>query len=483
MRLLYIDIDTLRADHLGCYGYHRETSPNIDRIAATGIVFERVYASDVPCLPSRTALLSGRFGIHNGVVNHGGTDADPAIDGAARGFFSRLHLDSFPNRLRERGLRTVTVSSFAHRHSAFHWYAGFDEAYNVGKWGMETAEDVYVVASDWLRRRGRADDWFLHVHLWDPHGPYRAPASYGEPFRNSPPPGWLTEEVRARHWQGCGPHSAREGRGFSPNEYDRAHYPRQPQEIADMAAVRAMFDGYDVGVLAADRCVGRLLELLGELGVESDTAIMVSADHGETLGELNVYCDHQTADEHTTHVPLVLRWPGLGHGRRRALHYQIDVTATLLELLGEKVPERWDGQSFAASLQQETDVGRDHLVVSQGAWTCQRGVRFENWMLISTLHDGYHLFDDVMLFDLASDPFEQRSVVAERPDVAVRGLALLSQWRAAMLRNAARGRDPLENVVLEGGPYHVRGELPRYLERLRATGRGELAQKLAEKYR
>jgi arylsulfatase A-like enzyme len=342
---------------------------------------------------------------------------------------------------------------------------------------------VYTVAADWLQRRGRSDDWFLHVHLWDPHAPYRAPASYGEPFKDSPPPGWLTEEVRARHWQGCGPHSARDGRGFRPNEYDRAHYPRQPQEITDMAAVRRMFDGYDVGVLAADRCVGRLLQLLAELGVDGDLGLMISADHGETLGELNIYCDHQTADEHTTHVPLVLRWPGLGTGRRRALHYQIDVTATLLELLDAKVPESWDGQSFAASLKAGADAGRDHLIVSQGAWTCQRGVRFDDWMLINTLHGGYHLFDDVMLFDLASDPFEQRNVAVERADVAARGLTLLSHWHTAMIRNAARGRDPLENVMLEGGPFHVRGELPAYLERLRATGRGELAEALAARYR
>jgi choline-sulfatase len=482
MRLLYIDIDTLRADHLGCYGYHRATSPHIDAIARDALLFENVYASDVPCLPSRTALLTGRFGIHNGVVNHGGTDADPPIDGPGRGFFSRLHLDSFPNRLRERGLRTVTISSFAHRHSAFHWHAGFDETYNVGKWGMETAEEVYGIAADWLRRHGREDNWFLHVHLWDPHTPYRTPASYGEPFRHSPPPAWLTEEVRARHWRGCGPHSAREGRGFRPNEYDRAHYPRQPQEMTDMAAVRAMFDGYDVGVLAADRCVGRLLELLADLGVESETAIMVSADHGETLGELNIYCDHQTADEHTTHVPLILRWPGLGAGRCRALHYQIDVAATLLDLLEQRVPQSWDGRSFAGSLRAGADVGRDHLIVSQGAWTCQRGVRFGDWMLISTLHGGYHLFDEVMLFDLKSDPFEQRSLADERADIAAHGLALLSQWHAVAIREAARGRDPLENVILEGGPYHVRGELPAYLERLRATGRDELAEALAKKY-
>lgn len=250
-----------------------------------------------------------------------------------------------------------------------------------------------------------------------------------------------------------------------------------------MAAVRAMFDGYDTGIRFADEYVGRLMQLLAELEVDEDTAVMISADHGETLGELNIYCDHQTADEHTSHVPLVLRWPGLGKGRYRALHYQIDVSATLLELLGQKVPDSWDGRSFATSLKSGADEGRDYLVLSQGAWTCQRGVRFDEWMLISTLHGGYHLFDDVMLFDLENDPFEQRNVASSRPDVAGRGLMLLSQWYSAVLPTAARGRDPLVNVLREGGPFHAKGHLPAYLERLRATGRADQAAALAARYR
>ena len=86
MRIIYIDIDCLRPDHLGCYGYHRDTSPTIDRLAAGGVRFENCYVPDAPCLPSRSALWSGRCGFHTGVVGHGGTAADPFVEGPTRGF-------------------------------------------------------------------------------------------------------------------------------------------------------------------------------------------------------------------------------------------------------------------------------------------------------------------------------------------------------------------------------------------------------------
>ena len=113
-------------------------------------------------------------------------------------------------------------------------------------------------------------------------------------------------------------------------------FPRQPQQISDMSQVRKMFDGYDAGVLVADEYFSKLIKDLEAFGVLDDTAIMLSFDHGETLGEPNGYGDHQTADQLITRIPMNLKWPGADHlnGKKiDAFHYQIDVSATLLELL------------------------------------------------------------------------------------------------------------------------------------------------------
>ena len=95
MRILYLDIDTLRPDHMSCYGYPRLTTPNLDRIAKEGVRFDRFYCSDAPCLPSRAALVSGMFGIHNGAVGHGGTAGDRRLIGESRGFADPTDRNNF----------------------------------------------------------------------------------------------------------------------------------------------------------------------------------------------------------------------------------------------------------------------------------------------------------------------------------------------------------------------------------------------------
>jgi arylsulfatase A-like enzyme len=290
---------------------------------------------------------------------------------------------------------------------------------------------------------------------------------------------WLTEAVRERHWARPGPHSAQEAMGFAPNENLARLFPRQPQQIDSAAAVRRMFDGYDTGVRYADDYVGRLLNQLADLGIDADTAVIISSDHGETLGELAIYCDHHTADEFTSHVPMIVRWPGLAPGRRSGLHYQIDVFATILEMAGGKASRTWDAAPFTPALHSGAPAGRDHLVLSHGAWTCQRAVRFERYLYVRTYHDGFHCFPDEQLFDLDADPHEQIDLAFTAPRRLAQCREMLDVWQRAMLPGAAKERDPLLHTVAEGGPYHVRGKLPEYLVRLRQTGRAAYAAQLA----
>ncbi|TFF91860.1 MAG: sulfatase, partial [Promethearchaeota archaeon] len=115
MRIIYIDIDTLRADHLGCYGYQRNTTPNIDKIAEEGTKFTNCYASDAPCLPSRASMFMGRFGIHTGIVGHGGTAADLRLKGKERGFEDQRYQNFWVNLIRSAGFHTVSISPYAER--------------------------------------------------------------------------------------------------------------------------------------------------------------------------------------------------------------------------------------------------------------------------------------------------------------------------------------------------------------------------------
>jgi choline-sulfatase len=481
MRLIYFDIDTLRPDHLGCYGYRRATSPVIDSLAADGLRFTNIHASDTPCLPSRTALSSGRFGIHTGAVNHGGVATDPFPEGRRRGFRTRAAGESWMTPLRDLGWWTASISTFSERHSAYHFDAGFNECINIGSKGMETADEVAAVAEEWLARNAWRDDWFLHVHFWDPHTPYRTPASFGDPFEGDPIPEWLTEDVRAAHWLLPGPHSAQEVAGFGPRDvWDR--WPRQPTQVASMDDVAKVFDGYDTGVRYADDQVGRVLESLDRLGLSEETGVLVSADHGENLGELGIYCDHQTADQCTTRLPAVLTWPGLdtrGGRVEEGLHYQIDLMATVLELAGAEVPARWDGASFASDLAAGRSAGRDHLVLSHAAWTAQRSVRFGRWICIRTFHDAFHGFPGVLLFDIETDPHEQFNLAAEHPDEVDHALAVIEEWGSVALSRSDTGVDPMWIVLTEGGPWHSRVDVARYLQRLRETGRGDWAEHFA----
>ncbi len=481
MRILYLDLDTLRPDHLGCYGYHRQTSPHIDQVAAQGVRFEQVFCSDAPCLPSRTALMTGLFGFHNGVVGHGGTAADLRLEGSQRNFRSKLNSSSLPGMMTHAGMHTTFIGSFADRHSAWSFYAGFREIHDTGKGGMESAEDVTPTVLEWIDRNAEKEDWYLHVNYWDAHTPYRAPQSFGDPFANDPLPGWLTPDLLARHRQQAGPHSAQDVNMY--DNYTNPNFPRYPGEICDMRDWRDLIDSYDCGIAYMDEHIGQVLATLQAKGVMDDLAIIISSDHGENLGELGIYAEHATADAATCRVVMIVRWPGVQGGRvDTGLHYTLDLAPTLAELLGQPAAPHWDGQSYAKALLKGEDLGRDYLVISQAAHVAQRSVRWGPWLYMRTYHDGYHLFPDELLFDLEADPHQVQDLASQQPGVCQQARSRLLQWQDEMLASMPAGYtvDPMRTVLAEGGPYHARGNLRSYLDRLRHTGRARQADLLEE---
>lgn len=481
MRVLFIDIDTLRPDHLGCYGYGRNTSPCIDSIAKEGVVFENYYTPNAPCLPSRACLITGQYGIHHGCVGHGGTCGDLWLEGEPRDFKSDLASNNLFNCFKEAGIHTASISTFPERHTAYWFHNGFKETYNVGKCGGESAEEVTPVALDWLKRNCKKDDWLLHVHYWDPHTPYRAPAEFGNPFHDEPlPDEWIDDKIFAEHLQHCGPHSARE---VSMWDDTPPNTPRQPGSIDTLEQMKDFMDQYDCGVRYADDNVSRLIALLKEEGVYDDLSIIITSDHGENMGELGLYAEHGTADEPTCHIPMIVKWQGGKSGfRDQGLHLNIDLAPTVQDLLHQKQSDAWDGMSYAETLLTGKDCSMEAAVLGQCAHVCQRSVRFGDYLYIRTVHSGYHLFDDEMLFNIKADPHELHNLVESMPELCQKGAKYILDWEYDMMKSSRYAEDPMWRVLREGGPYHCKGSLEAYVGRLRNTGRAPQAEELLRRY-
>ncbi|MHB8431272.1 MAG: sulfatase [Acidimicrobiales bacterium] len=491
MRILYCDVDTLRADHTGPYGYRRDITPNLDRVAAEGVVFDRCFCSDSPCAPSRAALTSGQFGITTGAIANFG----PASD--IRMFERTRHGPMFGGYLYRNGIYTSSISCFPERHMAY-WFLG-----NFREWikptlsngDDEDAANVTTAAIDWLQRHGRDDDWFLQVHFWDPHIPYLEPPTWCERAAASgDPPPWPDEETIAAHADIYGPHTALdlyEGDGSWSVPPEGSPNPgTMPDSVRSRADFVRLVDGYDGAILYWDHHLGMLMDKLSELGVLEETAVIVASDHGESLGENGCYGDHPMANEASHHVPMVIRWPGttdrLDDSRRHAtgLVYHLDLCPTICDLLDLPVPPGWDGESFASGVRGDEFVGRDHLVLSHGAYTYQRALRTPDHLYIKTLHPGCWRLNREQLYAIGDDPHMTNDLVEVDRRLAADLEGLLDNWQCGHATLKGAIADPMEAARYEGpaDAFFVDG----YLNRLRQTGRGHLAldleHRLAEEW-
>jgi len=449
MRIIFFDIDCLRPDHLGCYGYKRPTSPAIDAIARQGTMFTHFYCANSPCLPSRANWISGRFGIRNGVASNVGVGSNFYIRHTDYGgpepdneLFSRL--------LRKNGYDTISFSNFADRHSAYWFMCGWSEFHTPNlKCGAETAEEVNEVVLRWLKYNARRENYLLHINYWDTHRCYKMDPKWADRFKGTPvDQPWPDADAINRHQQMSGPFTARGQfkNGISP-------FPLMPGTIESRQDFEHMVTGYDAAIAYVDYHVGIVLNELACQSVLDDAVIIISSDHGDAFGEHGIYSDHVCADECIHHIPLIIRCPGLvksahtSHG----LLYNVDLPATICDILGIERPEDWDGLSFRSNLQRRRELDREYLVWDHGLYTVQRAVRTRNHLMVETYDSWLYNFEPVELYEISTDIYQTRNVRDEQPNLVRQCKDILESWVEQQMARPNAIEDPLRQILRERG--------------------------------
>ena len=414
--VVLVTCDTLRADRLGCYGYERPTSPNLDAFARECVVFDSAYACAPMTLPALSSLMTGRMPSEVGAVP-GNTSLVPA------------EVETLAERLSAAGVTTgAVVSNWLLRRQSESPDAGLPQGFDAFDDTMTTRErnrpmferlapDTTDAALAWLERNGSRRPWFLWVHYQDPHGPYKPPEELAQLFDAEVPAG---PELKV----GKGP----SGLGRIPRY----------QALGEERRAGVYRDRYDAEIRLFDRELGRLLDALRENGLD-DALVIVSADHGESLGEHGWwFCHGETLQRELVRVPLIVRYPrgvpgpgvrgpdGISRCTLPASH--LDLWPTVLEALGVEDPGS-SGLSLLGELPLER-VLQQELIPHPGhaAW---RAAFDGRWRLV--LREG----SAPELYDLALDPGELRDLAAAEPERVKSLLARIQEERAA---GAVRGK-------------------------------------------
>ncbi len=386
LNVVLITIDTLRADHVGCYGYKQIKTPNIDGLAADGVRFERAFAVVPVTLPSHSSMLTGTYPMLSGMHDFSGNKLSPLQPTLAA-------------VLKQAGYQTGAVIASAVLDSRFGLNQGFDFYYDHFDFNrldeanldeMERPGNVVAdVALDWLAKNSQKK-FFLWMHLYDPHFPYH------------------------------------------PSEPYSREYAAQP---------------YDGEIAFADEQVGRLLRFLKENGIYRNTVIVLCGDHGESLGEHGEKTHGFFIYNATMHVPLIIRLPENAAARTVADPVSlVDLTPTVLSAVGLEIPSQVQGRSLLPELRGDLAV-RDRAERTLYEETFLPRIHF-NWSeLRGSENTKYHFIDAPRpeLYDLAKDPGEVHNLFPEKKAVAGEMRSKL----AGLIRDYSAGKELAEKTGLD----------------------------------
>ena len=430
--LILFGIDSLWADHMSCYGYRHLTTPNIDKLASEGVLFEKTFCPHVPTTPAYASMLTGMdcFSTQVVALRHKG-GLTPSVT-------------TLPEMLREAGYETLCVGFTGNPSSR-----GFDKYLNYPAWGsweerpLRKAELLNEVTLPELERLAAGDKPFcIFLRHMDPHAPYLPPAPYDSMFYSKDP---------------CDPSktSMEPVKAFKP--FRDFHLSWMPPGITDADYVVAQYDGE---VAYMDACIQRILTRVDELGLTENTLIALNGDHGGTLDEHDCYFDHHGIYECTLHVPLILRLPGaLPEGKRIAGYNQHkDLVPTLLELLGVKTKIKFDGRSLMPMVKGQRKTHESEFYITECTWMRKHGWRTPEWKLIVALEPDFHFKPEVELYNLIQDPGETVNLAKKEPDMVNLLRGRMEAWIAKRERETGNTNPMYTNLNWHGkkdydGPF------------------------------
>lgn len=408
--VFFIVVDTLRADALGCYGAPTGSSPNLDRFAATALVFDRAESPSSWTLPATASLLTGLP-----VETHG-------VRGPGQTYLLDAH-ETLAERLQGAGYTTAGFVANTLISATASFDQGF-ESWHTLPW--MNARKVLTRASRWLDDHP-TERVFAYLHLVDPHTPYNAPIAAGAPGRDGGD-GSDHRTFRALMDE------------FLPKttEHDFANL-----DDADFrAAVARSLALYRDEVRFVDRWLGWFFDELKRTGRFDDALIVVTADHGEEFLEHSLLFHGSQLYRETVGVPLLLRGPGVAPGRMAEL-FGSHLIAPLLEGLAT-APERDGADRLLERLAPESVVMATEIASVDDRLTTRRAIVRGTMKLIVNEAAG-----TLELYDLRADPTESRDLSAELPQVADELAELLARQLAAQRRVAPSGFIPADDETRE----------------------------------
>jgi arylsulfatase len=417
--VVLVVVDALRADRLHCYGYSRETSPSIDRLAGEGVLFPDAMAQGAETLNSVPLILSGRLPGAKGMAWRDAAGLKYSLPGPETPTLAEL--------LRKQGYTTAMISVNPVLRMEPAVVRGFDTVdapYDVGPaWVLASSDELNRRALAWFDHRPRPQaPFFVYLHYLDPHGEYRPPSDCCVLGR----PGYTAHDDEINDALNQLPED-RLAPGVTDRLLNAAGLTR-----ADIARLS---DLYDDEVLYSDRCFGQLLEKLKELGVYDNTLIVVTADHGEAFLEHDDVKHRASLYQELLHVPLIIKGPGIRGGRRMdQLAASVDIAPTVLEALGVSGASSMSGRSLYGALARG---GRLPAALGLAEIPAQNGYALRDGKLKLILARGRS-----ELYDLSQDPGERHDLAAAHPEEVARLTGLLRRM-LAQRTEGARNTDPL----------------------------------------